>query len=421
MSLQTDEFYVNFEIANTPIQPTGTDDFTLTTVESIDYLLPTFTFTFQPPKGVFYHELPLTGLELFRAEYGQNVNDQNLTKSDYRILQSTPGDQANKQTNPEIVMRGVLDGVKHLRSTNRQAFDSLPSEAVQSLVNPVTSNTQIEDTHKSLDRKWIQPNWRNQKMVEYLRQNSVNTQGLGPYYAYFDNDSRFTFRSLDRLYDQSLPDDGSRYLRLAPGEDNDNKASQSDVVDDDNKELNLIIDFSWHNDVRVGLDDGVYGYETSSYDYENSEWVTNNKTIQDIGNHKTLTDRLVSNRDDVIEGMPTDSESGYRGLVNGTNENEYFTNSGVIEANSKVSVLDVTLRQRLPNVYAGNTVRVDVHDEVVEGNRLDVLSGTWLVHTKKEIVDSMFVTRLRLIRDGVNDPPQNIERFSKSRGGKVSR
>lgn len=415
----------------------------LRVVSSIDMMVPTIMVGYRQPAPILQDRLPITGMEQLGVELAKSrKSGRKVVTERFRLMKSRPHTEAKGDPkSPMMVLRGFAEPFVGLGRSPTRALQGRPEEAVEEVVAPFADDVRTTETKAVLDGTYIQPGWKNGEMVEYLRSKSVSTKGLGPYKAWFtrpaptpETDRRdqlgkgvFNFRSVDEMIRQPQVDGIQNVLVYAENFDKRKNTSPSDPAGGQRE--TPIADYDFKNDARTAANRGSLGARAVAYDWEEGEYVEAD-TVWQEEDYAVLTDRYVfGDEDNYVEDRPggddvpvspagsmgreAPGEKGYDGEV------EDEARKRLVDGSLGNSVIELILRSRRPDIRAGDKVRVEVFDQSQFGNRKTVPAGRWLVHTKTEEAREEFVTRLKLVRSGVNEPTEFASRLSQAGERKV--
>lgn len=391
----------------------------LTLMESIHNQLPSIELVYNQPVSLLYESRPLTGMEKIEIELSKQQTDDQVFRRQYRCLHSSPVKSGSRRPNaPAMKIKGLLEPVKHLQNGQHRGVEGTPSDVVENVVSSVADSVRTDPSRDRQNRSWVQPGWINSKFLHYLEDRAVSRRGFGDYYAFFRSNKDFQFRTMDSMYQEpTQPEEYSKVV-FTESETNKNRTNPSDLVS--NKELNLVVDYNWVNDLSSTIDEGTLGFNSYSYDWRAGEYTGDTKYMDELTDHVSLTDRSLYRSEQYREGEFSTSQANYfDGFKRYSGETEDRTKEQILRSNNNTSQLVVTVRGRMESIYAGDKIEVAIVDNAVSGEIQQVLSGHWIVANKTESILEEYHTKMVLTRDGLNSPQTQPFRFNNAPGQKL--
>lgn len=392
-------------------------------IESINYLFPVLRLRYDPRSQVFQNFAPFTGMEdvNIRLSKDQDPVFESLSETfeEYKVASYESVQERNSDpTAPVFELNCLLSPFETLSDGDQKSWKGTVSDVVENIMTDVlfisSSNFMVESTHETLNQTWVQPNISYKSFLNYLTKKAYSTRKLGPYFSYFQSNGEFNFRSLDNLYNQTVPENRQWYF--AP-----NLTHEGGVPDDDpaeNKRKNVIVTFEYNNESKEALTTGALGTKSFGFDLKTGEYKQDGYHITDLEKHVTLTNRLLFDRDDELSDQQAfENDRSYLGaLYGGQDETEAVSRSEVIEKNLEITQLDTVVRHDISDDTVGSKVSTNILDLQAPGKIQENLSGQWIIAEKRRIMKpNELYFRYKLIRDGVSPTTEQRTRFGKGR------
>ena len=356
-----------------PFDPQMFQEITIT--QDIDRFVPVFRIAMQDAGGNLSNLLPYDqSASTVTIEIGSTPASNQLNRFPFRILRRI------SQIQGVFEMVGMLDVPMLYNSSISKSWSqsiktTLESEAAEMGI----SNT---DVSPALDyvKTLIRPRWNNAKWFGYLQNRLVGKGGEFGWRCFIKNvcgQATFTFRSLGEMYADPV-----KYNFLV-GE-------------------TAFQDYLPLFDVQVFDNSGIlnsFGPKIQKYQYfDYAAGVFKDDEGTEINDQPGLTEFHLVDRSEVAEGNSI--------LLGRTNEfNPDFT--GPAQSAYANRLLDGVqmwaVSAGLENLVPGDIVRVLFAEAIARGNMFVYQhSGFWLVRRVVHIFDTSFVTRLLLVRTGVD-------------------
>lgn len=381
----------------------------LTLVESINQITPTFTLQYDASTPVLQENYPITTMEPFIVSSGKSLEDEDFRSENYYIMSSEPDTtEIRDGLNQNLILKGHFYPIKFMLSGDRASYKGTISDVMNEIVNQINRDidTKIDPTHPDQNKQWIQPGWSYGKMMNYLRKRAVSSnKNMSDYVCCFRSDGKFLFKTVDSLMSQDIQDDSTArfvYARLS-GKQRTGTLDQGDGRIERNKNTVQVLEWE-HNSITPSRR-GLIGHESAGINWEQSKYTEDKKDMIDIDQHNALTTRLLYNKERSALGhFSTEREGHYNGFVPSSKIVEGLTNRKVIEQNRKVSKMLVTTPSNT-DLHIGQVAKLDMYDADVPGGRQNVLSGRWLVSDRIRHIDGKgeYTQKYGLIRTGINE------------------
>ena len=371
----TDNYFFNMTIAGVPLpfEPRMFREITVT--QDLDKILPVFRIAVQDAGGNLSNLLPYDrSASSITIEFGRAPASNQLNRFDFRVLRRFP------QSQSMFEMLGMLDVPGLYNVAHSRSF----SQSIKTTLESIAAEMNVPDTFvsPSLDyvKTLVQPHWTNAHWLGYLQNRLVGKGGEFGWRCFIQNfcgQATFVFRTLGELFSDPV--------------------QYNFIVGEESFQDHLPL-----FDVQVFDNSGLlnhFGPQIQRYHYYdfNAGMFQNNQGTS-IDDQPGLTEYHLVDSSDKADGTPL--------MFGRSNEfNPDFTGPAqTAYANRLLDGVQMwAVSLGLENIVPGDIVRVVFAEALVRGNMFTYQhAGTWLVRRVVHIFDTSFVTRLLLVRTGVD-------------------
>jgi|GEM_PF-4280754 len=363
-----------------PLSPQMIEELTIT--QDMERLLPTFKLVVADATRLLSDTIPYDkDSNRIKIEIGRTENSSNLNMFDLFVKRRTsiyPGER--------VALEGTLNIPRVLTNRFSRAFTGNLKNSLERMVH---EDMEIADTDvgASLDynKDFIQPNWTDAKLLNYLKMNLIGKHGEAGYDCYVKvvkGKPIFGFHSLN----EHLAGEVCYNFIVGPEPYEDCVPIGQYQIYDDSQ---LLADLGARTQSFRYFD-----YDTGVYE-EGDVDITECPTLSEF--YLIDSDRSTSSVLFIQTGRSNDFTKDFAGRV----QNNYFS-----RVSNFVHMWAVT--QGLENIVPGDIVKV-VFAEALNRGDLFVYqhSGLWLVHRVVHIISHTFMTNLLLVRAGVDTNVEN--------------
>jgi hypothetical protein len=374
-----------------PLSPQMIEELTIT--QEMARLLPTFKMVVADATRLLSDIIPYDkDSNNIKIEIGKSENTSNLNLFDLSVKRRTslyPGERC--------ALEGVLNIPRLLTNRYSRAFTGNLRKSLETIAH---NDLEISETDigGSLDynKEFIQPNWTDAKLLNYLKMNLIGKYGEAGYDCYIKvikGKPVFSFRSLD----EHLVNPVYCNFIVGPGR-------YEDCIP--------VGEYQIYDDSQIIADLGARTQSFRYFDYENGVYqegdvdITECPTLSEF--YLIDSDRSTSSVLFIQTGRSNDFTKDFAGRV----RNDYFS-----RVSNFVHMWVVT--EGLENIVPGDVVKVVFAEALNRGDLFTFQhSGLWLVRRVVHIISHTFVTNLLLVRAGIDTDVENTLLGSDNRARK---
>ena len=355
-------------------------------IEDIESAVPILKMVLQNPHGMLeYFTPPDKTLNQITVELSKNLGAEEYNTYDFTIFTS-------KSDEHIYSVEAYLDVRKLFNPLYARGFEDSVSDIIQSIVEDELQLSEFEIS-SVLDyrRILVQPNWNNAKFFKWLKENLWGRGGESCFYSFIKNvrgKPTFVFKNLDDFYMSEV--------------------SHTFVYGDSEiKDAFPIYNYGLANNLKLA---GSFGRTTETYsyfDYDNDVFVPSAE--MSLADYPSLSEYFLIDGSEETEPLDELSDrvihelgrsNGFTSNFAGKMYKTYFnriTHLGQIWITSS----------GIPDVSPGNVVKlVFLNPPSSSGEMFShSFNGYWLVKRVVQMFGSNYLTRLLLIRSGVDVSP----------------
>jgi len=357
-----------------------------TITSDLDYIVPTFDLSLKSEHGLI-HQLvtPDRRLNNIRIEIARDLSASEYNTYNFVLFRSYPQDTVYRVT-------GYLDVDNLFAPLKSRGFN----DSVKTILENISkdefniSNTDVSPTLEGIRKNLIQPAWPNIDLIRHLKRNLVGTSDYDFYYSCFIKMEAghpvFVFKALN---DFLLEETKYNFV-------------YGDIPIPD---VQPILDYKIFNNMQVlgafGSQQENYGY----FDYDNDEYVSD--VSLSVDNYPSLSQYFLID-DKEVQGEVDNDSFFILGRNNSfTSDFKGHVGRKYYELTTNLAQLWITTKG-LPDIQPGNIVSVFFPQGLDEKNITGLpYNGYWLVKRVIHAFGSDYLTRLLLIRSGVDTDVRN--------------
>lgn len=374
-------YHLQIKFGDSLVPITTTNLKELTIIQDLNKFLPTFRLRVNDTSGVLTHIMPFDkNMGNVQIELALNATSADRNSFNFLVYIRQPeGDQHTPSSLYDIT--GALDipllfNPSYSRGFSGSIKENLENLALDSFLVDKTEVSSSLDYNLNL----IQPTWTNAQFLNYLKKHIVGKNGEYGYKCNIfvkDYNKVFQLKSLNELINIPI--------------------SYKFVLNDEAYHDRLpIFNYYIFDNYKMYETFGARKQKYSYFDYENSEFVKSEESIND---YLSLTDYFLVDGGDSLDsneinntGHTNDFEQVFKGRVKGDYSNRL---------NSLVKMWITT--QGLPNIVPGQTIEIFFPHGAVGNNLYSFqYSGYWLVEQVIHMCGDAFYTKLLLTRNGLD-------------------
>lgn len=351
----------------------------LTITQDIERFLPTFRMTLLDPTRILSEILPFDKvINKVQIELSLSEDLSELNVFSFEVKRRKTGSE-------EVYdVEGVLELPDFITENRSKAFTGNLKNNLESIVSDLGIKTTEIGTSLSYNKNFIQPNWSDAKLFNYLKKEITGKNGESGYYCFFKvvrGEPIFVFKSLNELLISSV----KHKFIIAP------KAYEDCFP---------ISNYQVFDNSQILADLGAKNQDYVYFDYANGTYIRDQINIDDC---PSLSEFLLLDSD----------RSNSSVLYTKTGRSNDFTNfesrmknDFFLRANNFIHMWATTWG--LQNIAPGDIVKVVFGDSFTGGKLFAYQhSGYWMVKRVVHLVNSSFNTNLLLTRTGIDTETQN--------------
>jgi len=357
-----------------------------TITSDLDYLVPILDLSLKNDHGIIHQTIPPDRrLNDIRIEMARDLSASEYNTYDFELYRSFPDDNRYRVT-------GYLKVDNLFSPLKSRGFNDSVKAVLEGLANDefMVDRTEVSPTLESIRRTLVQPAWPNIDLLRYLRRNIAGFAPWEYYYSCFikmdSGKSVFVFKSLRDFITEE-----TKYRFI-----------YGDVP---MKNVEPIFDYKIYNNMQAL---GVFGGKSQNYgyfDYDNDKYVNdasiNIDTYPSLSQYFLLEDKDIKGEVDDVSFFVLGRNNSFTSDFGGRVGREYY------EGTTNLIHLWI-YSNGLPSVQPGDIVEVFFPQTADGGNVTGMpYNGCWMV---KRVVHSFgvtFLTRLLLVRSGVDTDAGN--------------
>ena len=347
----------------------------ITITQDMDKLVPVFRVSMQDAGGNLSELLPYdASANSVTLEFGRTPASNQLNRFDFQVLRRFP------QSQGMFEMLGMLNVPGLYNFAQSRSFSQSIKTTLEDLAVEMGVSNMVVSPALAYVKTLIQPYWTNARWLGYLQNRLVGKGGEFGWRCFIKNfrgQPTFVFRSLGELFSDPV--------------------QYNFIVGEESFQDHLPL-----FDVQVFDNSGIlnqFGPQVQKYLYYDFNAGTfQNTGSTSITDQPGLTDFHLVDNSDTADGVPL--------LFGRSNEfNPNFT--GPVQTAYANRLLDGVqmwaVSLGLENIVPGDIVKVLFAESLVRGNMFTYQhAGYWMVRRVVHIFDTSFVTRLLLVRTGVD-------------------
>jgi len=357
-----------------------------TITSDLDYFVPILDLTLKSEHGLVHQSIPPDRrLNDIRLEMARDLSASEYNTYDFELYRSFPDDNAYRVT-------GYLKVDNLFSPLKSRGFNGSVKTILEDIANDEfnVDSTEVSPTLEEIRKTLIQPAWSNIDLLRYLKRNIKGFLLWEFYYSCFIErnlgKSVFVFRS---LHDFVMEETKYTFVH-------------GDVPI---KNVEPILDYKIYNNMQVL---GMFGGKSQNYgyfDYDNDGYVNDSSISIDaypsLSQYFLLEDKDIQGEVDDTAfytlGRGNSFSSDFKGRVG----REYY------ERTTNLVQLWITSRG-LPGAQPGDIVLVFFPQSINESSVTGMpYNGYWMIKRVIHAFGGEFLTRLLLIRSGVDTDARN--------------
>ena len=371
----TDNFFFNMTIAGItlPVEPRMFREITVT--QDLDKMVPVFRVAMQDTGGNLSELLPYDlSANSVTLEFGASPASNDLNRFAFRVLRRFP------QSQGMFEMVGMLDVPGLYNFSQSRSFSQSIKTTLESIATEMGVSSTLVSPSLDYVKTLVQPNWITARWLGYLQNRLVGRGGEFGWRCFIKNargQATLVFRSLGELFSDPV-----QYNFIVGERSFQDHLPLFDVqVFDNSGILN-----------HFGPQSQKYQY----YDFNAGVFQSNQETS--IADQPSLTEFHLVDNSDTADGVPilfgrsTSFNPDFIGPIQTAYANRLLD-----------SVQMWAVSPGLENIVPGDIVKVVFAESFARGNQYTYQhSGHWMVKRVVHIFDTTFVTRLLLVRTGID-------------------